>query len=143
MKKSLTAKEEVERSQIEAIHQLTERNKKLDNEVTQLKGQIDDGTQKYETTKKSLDAAKKELVDKNKATNELQSRQQMVQSLEKEKQNIELQNEEVMLKLIATKFNFNLILSFLVNQSIGRFENEVTSKRSRDVEERTKFTRRK
>lgn len=91
----MAAKEEVERSQIEAVHQLTEKNKKLENELHQVRDVCDDVTHKFETTKKSLDAAKKEVVDKNKTSSELLAREQLVQSLETEKQMLELQNEDV------------------------------------------------
>lgn len=95
LKRSLTAKEDVERSQIEAVHQLTAKNKKLENEVNQLKGTVDDLTQKHETVKKSLDAAKRELVDKNRTSSELLAREQLLQSLENQKRMTESQNEEV------------------------------------------------
>lgn len=87
----------MERTQIEAIHQLTARNKKLENEVVVLQGQVDDITQKFDTMKKSFEAAKKELVDKNRASSELQAREQMLQSLENEKKMTESQNEVVSL----------------------------------------------
>ena len=95
LKRSLSAKEEVERSQIDAVHQLTAKNKKLEAEVNSLKGHLDDLTQKYETTKKSLDAAKKELADKHKANTELLACEQLVQTLENEKRITESQTEEV------------------------------------------------
>lgn len=95
LKKSLAAKEDVERTQIEAVHKLTSTNTKLESDLDKLKGQLDDLTQKYETVKKSLDAAKKELIDKNKATSELIMREQMLESLENQKKMTESQNEEV------------------------------------------------
>lgn len=95
LKRSLTAKDEVERSQIEAIHQLTAKNKKFENEVSQLQSQLDDITQRYDTMKKSFEAAKKELVDKNRTSNELQAREQKLESLENEKRMTESQNEQV------------------------------------------------
>lgn len=85
----------MERTQIEAVHQLTTKNKKLENEVDKLKEQLDDLTQKYETVKKSLDAAKKELVEKNKTTSELLMREQMLENLENQKKMADSQNEEV------------------------------------------------
>ncbi|KAF7269317.1 hypothetical protein GWI33_017640 [Rhynchophorus ferrugineus] len=99
LKKSLSAKEEVERSQIEAVHNLTTKNKKIESELTKLRGQLDDLNQKYDTTKKSLDAAKKELIDKNKTATELLMKQQHLESLENEKKITESQNEEVINQL--------------------------------------------
>nr|XP_023013211.1 TATA element modulatory factor [Leptinotarsa decemlineata]XP_023013212.1 TATA element modulatory factor [Leptinotarsa decemlineata]XP_023013213.1 TATA element modulatory factor [Leptinotarsa decemlineata]XP_023013214.1 TATA element modulatory factor [Leptinotarsa decemlineata] len=99
LKKSLAAKEEVERTQIEAVHQLTTRNKKLDGELLQLKGQIEDLTQKHDTTKRSLEAAKKDIAEKNKSNSELLIREQMVETLENQKKLAEAQNEEIMNQL--------------------------------------------
>uniref|UniRef100_A0A6P7GEF4 TATA element modulatory factor n=1 Tax=Diabrotica virgifera virgifera TaxID=50390 RepID=A0A6P7GEF4_DIAVI len=99
LKKSLTAKDEVERTQIEAINQLTSKNRKLENEVNKYKGQLDDLTQKYDTTKKSLDAAKKELQDKTRTSTELQLREQMLDTLENQKKVTELQNSELVEQL--------------------------------------------
>lgn len=95
LKRSLTAKDEVERTQIEAIHQLTAKNKKMENEINSLKEQLDDLTQKYETIKKSHDAAKKELLEKNRASSELLAREQLVETLENEKKIAESQKEQV------------------------------------------------
>lgn len=99
LKKSLSAKEDVERTQIEAVHNLTTKNKKLESEMMKLKSQLDDLTQKYDTTKKSLDAAKKELSEKNKTASELLAKQQHLESLENEKKMTESQNEEVINQL--------------------------------------------
>ncbi|XP_066151451.1 TATA element modulatory factor isoform X2 [Euwallacea fornicatus] len=99
LKKSLSAKEDVERTQIEAVHNLTTKNKKLDNELSKLKSQLEDLTQKFDTTKKSLDAAKKELIDKSRTSSELVARQQLLEKLENEKRMTESQNEDVINQL--------------------------------------------
>ncbi|KAL1516991.1 hypothetical protein ABEB36_000815 [Hypothenemus hampei] len=99
LKKSLCAKEEVERTQIEAVHNLTTKNKKFETEIGKLKSQLDDLTQKYDTAKKSLDAAKKELIEKNKTSSELLARQQLLERLENEKKMTDSQNEEVINQL--------------------------------------------
>lgn len=95
LKRSLAAKDEVERTQIEAIHQLTAKNKKMDTEINSLKEQLDDLTQKYDTLKKSHEAAKKELIDKNRASSELLAREQLLETLENEKRVVESQKEQV------------------------------------------------
>ncbi|CAH2002990.1 unnamed protein product [Acanthoscelides obtectus] len=99
LKKSLSAKEEVERTQIEAVYQLTNKNKKLEAEINKLKNQLDDLTQKHETVKKSFDAAKKELQDKNKISSELHMREQILETLENQKKVTESQNEEILNQL--------------------------------------------
>jgi len=58
LKRSLYAKEEVERSQIEAVHTLTAKTKKQEKEILTLQEKLDNAVQKMEAYKKSLDAAK-------------------------------------------------------------------------------------
>ncbi|GJQ70822.1 hypothetical protein Trydic_g749 [Trypoxylus dichotomus] len=137
LKRSLTAKEEVERSQIEAVHQLTAKNKKLENEVNQLKGNLDDLTQKHETVKKSLDAAKRELVDKNRTSSELLAREQLLQSLENQKRMTESQNEEVISQLedFRLKLRETEQLHLKKEQSL-RMENNELIRRLEDAERR-------
>lgn len=52
------AKEEVERSQIEAVHTLTAKTKKQEKEILTLQEKLDNAVHKMEAYKKSLDAAK-------------------------------------------------------------------------------------
>jgi hypothetical protein len=59
LKRSLAAKDEVERTQIEAVHQLTARTKRQEKELSSLHGELDDANHKLETTKESLELAKK------------------------------------------------------------------------------------
>lgn len=99
LKKSLNAKEHMERNQIEAVHNLTTRNKKLEGELAKLNCQLDDMTQKYETVKKSLDAAKKELTDATKTIGEFKARQLSLERLENERKLTESQKEEVITQL--------------------------------------------
>lgn len=67
LKRSLAAKEEVERTQIEAVHQLTARTKNQEKEIAALHSQIDDLNQKVETLSVSLEAASKEMSESKKA----------------------------------------------------------------------------
>jgi tRNA C32,U32 (ribose-2'-O)-methylase TrmJ len=59
LKRSLAAKDEVERTQIEAVHQLTARTKRQEKELSSLHGELDDTKHKLETTKESFELAKK------------------------------------------------------------------------------------
>ncbi|KAK4876753.1 hypothetical protein RN001_009259 [Aquatica leii] len=137
LKRSLVAKEEVERSQIEAVHQLTSKNKKLEYDVTQLQSQLDDVSQKYETVKKSLDAAKKELVDKSKASSELYAREQMLQSLENEKRMTESQNEEIINQLEDMRFKLRQAdEDYVRKEQNSRLENNELLRRLEDAERR-------
>lgn len=63
LKRSLYAKEEVERSQIEAVHTLTARVKKQEKEITTLQEKLDTTVHKMNAYKTSLDAAKAELTE--------------------------------------------------------------------------------
>ncbi|CAG9824421.1 unnamed protein product [Phaedon cochleariae] len=129
LKKSLAAKEDVERTQIEAVHQLTNKNKKIENELVKVKGQLDDLTQKYDTTKKSLDAAKKELNEKHKFSSELSMREQMLEAIEKEKKLMEIQNEQMQSQLEDLR------------QKLRQTEEESGKKEEKYREERNKLMR--
>ncbi|XP_012271723.1 TATA element modulatory factor isoform X2 [Orussus abietinus] len=63
LKRSLHAKEEVERSQIVAVHTLTAKTKKQEKEILSLQERLDNAQHKMEAYKRSLDAAKVELAD--------------------------------------------------------------------------------
>lgn len=58
LKRSLYAKEEVERTQIEAVHTLTAKTKKQEREILTLQEKLDNTVHKMEAYKESLDAAK-------------------------------------------------------------------------------------
>ncbi|KYQ53286.1 TATA element modulatory factor [Trachymyrmex zeteki] len=66
LKRSLHAKEEVERSQIEAVHTLTAKTKKQEKEILTLQEKLDNTVHKMEAFKKSLDAAKADLTETKK-----------------------------------------------------------------------------
>ncbi|XP_011642600.1 TATA element modulatory factor-like isoform X2 [Pogonomyrmex barbatus] len=66
LKRSLHAKEEVERSQIEAVHTLTAKTKKQEKEILMLQEKLDNAVHKMEAYKKSLDAAKMDLAETKK-----------------------------------------------------------------------------
>ncbi|XP_071580320.1 uncharacterized protein Tmf [Temnothorax nylanderi] len=66
LKRSLHAKEEVERSQIEAVHTLTAKTKKQEKEILTLQEKLDNAVHKMEAYKKSLDAAKVDLAETKK-----------------------------------------------------------------------------
>lgn len=59
LKRSLAAKDEVERTQIEAVHQLTARTKRQEKELASLRGQLDDTKHRLETTRESFELTKK------------------------------------------------------------------------------------
>lgn len=95
LKKLLSAKEDVEKMQIEAVHQLTSKNKKLNADNAQLQSQIENLTEKYECLKKQSGIIKEELEQKNRSHVELQLREKSLKTLEQEKLIIESYNNEV------------------------------------------------
>ncbi|XP_014477317.1 PREDICTED: TATA element modulatory factor isoform X2 [Dinoponera quadriceps] len=66
LKRSLHAKEEVERTQIEAVHTLTAKTRKQEKEIISLQEKLDNAVHKMDAYKKSFDAAKVELSDTKK-----------------------------------------------------------------------------
>ncbi|XP_023316610.1 TATA element modulatory factor isoform X2 [Trichogramma pretiosum] len=63
LKRSLYAKEEVERSQIEAVHTLTAKCKKQEKDILILNENLDHVTNKMEAYKRSFEAAKSDLLE--------------------------------------------------------------------------------
>lgn len=76
-KKTLTAKDEIEKSQSEGINKLTTDKRKIDKENQQMKSQNEDLQQKFLALQTSHDALKRELSDKS---------VEMVKNLEDEKE---------------------------------------------------------
>lgn len=57
-KKALSAKEDVERSQIEAVHQLTRSNQRLESQIANLQSQVDNLTSTLVSSQKELSESK-------------------------------------------------------------------------------------
>uniref|UniRef100_A0A2M4A9D9 Putative transcription factor tmf tata element modulatory factor n=1 Tax=Anopheles triannulatus TaxID=58253 RepID=A0A2M4A9D9_9DIPT len=93
LKRSLSAKEEVERSQIDAVHKLSSEKRKLERECATLKGQLDDHVQRLETLRKSFDFARKELNEQSESYQGLLKRSSKLQSVESEYGTVVRQNE--------------------------------------------------
>lgn len=85
LKRTLSAKDEVERTQIEAVHNLSSTRKKLDKEVAQLRSKLEDAEQKLDTVQTSFDAAKREIHEKQNASAQLSRTTQALTTLEAEK----------------------------------------------------------
>lgn len=103
LKKSLTAKDEVERSQIEAVHKLSSEKRKLERENSQLKSQLDDTTQKLKTLQTSFDAAKKELNERQQTHSELTKKTEVLAVLESEKNATAVRNEQILNELSSLR----------------------------------------
>ncbi|XP_021706741.1 TATA element modulatory factor [Aedes aegypti] len=99
LKRSLSAKEEVERSQIDAVHKLSSEKRRLEKDNGALKSQLDDQTQKFDTLKKSFDFAKKELTEKTEAYQELVKKSSLLATMESEHSTIQRVNEQISTEL--------------------------------------------
>lgn len=95
LKRSLSAKDEVERSQIEAVHKLSSEKRKLEKENYLYSSQLEDMTQKLETLQKSFDVLKLELNDKNVSYCEILKKTEEIEKLENEKKNYQSQHEQL------------------------------------------------
>ncbi|XP_044760482.1 TATA element modulatory factor-like [Coccinella septempunctata] len=137
LKRTVNAKEEVERTQIEAVNNLTSKNKKLENDLAKVKSELDDQVQKYETLKKSLEAARKELNDKNKITNQLSAKEQMLEALENEKKVAESQSQDIINQLQYLRMKLHECESeYLEKEKKFRAENNELLKRLENAESR-------
>lgn len=105
LKKSLSAKEEMERSQIDAVHKLSSDRRKLDKDASQLRSQLDDTTQKLKTVQTSLDGAKKELQQKQQSNAELSRKTESFSSLETTNQQLQQQSHQMIGELSSLREN--------------------------------------
>lgn len=99
LKKTLSVKEEVERTQIEAVHKMTSENQKLSTENSQLRSKLDDTQQKLNTLQRSFDAVKIELQQRSKQHSDLSRTAENVQTAEKEKALAKAENQELQKRL--------------------------------------------
>lgn len=95
VKKSLSAKEDVEKSQIQAIHKLTSEKQKLIKEVAQFKSDLDDAIQRLNTVQTSFEAARKELNDKQQEHFSLEKKAKNLVTLQTEQQTLQQQNQQL------------------------------------------------
>lgn len=85
LKRTLSAKDEVERTQIEAVHNLSGIRKRLDKEVAQLRSKLEDAEQKLATVQTSFEAAKREMHEQQNAAAQLTRTTNALSSLEAER----------------------------------------------------------
>lgn len=96
LKRSLSAKEDVERSQIDAVHQLTAKNKKLETENNSLKSDLEDTQQKLATSITSLEAAKQELNELRRSVDAHRAKITSFQSQDEERQAEKARHDEAL-----------------------------------------------
>lgn len=103
LKKTLNAKEEVERSQIEAVHKISSEKRKLEEDNSTAKSLIEDLNSKLSTVQASLDAAKVELQNRRQAHSDLTKHTQELQTLKVEKERFEVECNDLATQLIELR----------------------------------------
>lgn len=138
VKKSLSAKEEVEKSQIQAIHKLTSEKQKLVKEVAQLKSDLDDATQRLNTVQTSFDAARKELNEKQQEQYSLEKKAKNLVTLQTEQQTLQQQNQQLTAEIesLREKMKSDAIQHGDIVQKI-RQENNTLVQRLEGIEQRS------
>lgn len=138
VKKSLSAKEEVEKSQIQAIHKLTSEKQKLVKEVAQLKSDMDDAAQRLNTVQTSFDAARKELNEKQQEQYSLEKKAKNLVTLQTEQQTLQQQNQQLTAEIesLREKMKLDAVQHGDIVQKI-RQENTTLIRRLEEIEQRS------
>ncbi|XP_026811718.1 TATA element modulatory factor [Rhopalosiphum maidis] len=106
IKKSLAAKEEMERSQIEAIHQLTKSNQHFEKENINLLSQVDNLTSTLISLQKEIQGKETAVLELKKDSNELKLIEKDKQDLEEKLLNKNKHCEEM--KIVISNLKSNL-----------------------------------
>lgn len=135
-KKSLSAKDEVERTQMEAVHKLTSEKVKLLKELANAKSDLEDTTQKLKTVQTSFEAAKKELTEKQQEHYSLTRKAKNLTTLQNEQQTLQQQNQQLLIELesMREKFKSNAGEQTTQSQKL-RQENALLIKRLEQIEQ--------
>lgn len=105
-KKSLSAKEDVEKSQIQAIHKLTSEKQKLTKDLANAKSELEDTIQRFKTIQTSFEAAKKELTEKQQEHYSLTKKAKNLTSLQTEQQTLQQQNQQLTAEIESMREKF-------------------------------------
>lgn len=105
IKKSLVAKEEMERSQIEAIHQLTKSNQNFEKENINLVSQVDNLTSTLISLQKDIQGKETAVIELKKDSNELKLMEKDKQDLEERLLNKNKHCEEMEIVISNLKSN--------------------------------------
>lgn len=136
-KKSLSAKEDVEKSQIQAIHKLTSEKQKLTKDLANAKSELEDTVQRLKTIQTSFDAAKKELNEKQQEHYSLTKKAKNLTTLQTEQQTLQQQNQQLMAEIesMREKFKSNSTEQTDQMQKLRR-ENAALIRRLEEIEQR-------
>ncbi|XP_050332261.1 TATA element modulatory factor [Bactrocera neohumeralis] len=95
MKKTLNAKEEVERSQIEAVHKMSSEKRRLEDENAQQRSKLEDLQSKLSTLQASFEAAKLELQQRTRQHTDLTRTAEEATAAKKERESLKAENLEI------------------------------------------------
>ncbi|XP_004535214.1 TATA element modulatory factor isoform X1 [Ceratitis capitata] len=99
LKKQLNAKEEVERSQIEAVHKISSEKRKLEDENSQQRSKLEDIQSKLSTLQASFEAAKLELQQRTRQHTDLTRTAEEAITAKKERETLKAENQEILNQL--------------------------------------------
>ncbi|XP_011188561.2 TATA element modulatory factor [Zeugodacus cucurbitae] len=99
LKKTLNAKEEVERSQIEAVHKMSSEKRKLEDENAQQRSKLEDLQSKLQTLQSSFEAAKLELQQRTRQHTDLTRTAEEATAAKKERESLKAENLEILNQL--------------------------------------------
>lgn len=138
VKKSLSAKEDMEKSQIQAIHKLTSEKQKLMKEVAQFKSDFEDTIQRLNTVQTSFDAARKELNEKQQEQYSLEKKAKNLVTLQTEQQTLQQQNQQLTAEIesLREKMKSDAIQQSEQMQRL-RQENSLLVRRLEEIEQRS------
>lgn len=138
LKKSLSAKDEMELNQMEAVSKLSADKTKLLKELAQAKGELDDTLQKLKTIQTSFEIAKKELVEKQQEHSSLSKKASDLVSLQTEQQTMLQQNEQMARELETLREKLKQsALEHIEQQQKLRNENATLIRRLEEIEQRS------
>lgn len=99
LKKTLNAREEVERSQIEAVHKMSSEKRRLEDESAQQRSKLEDLQSKLSTLQSSFEAAKLELQQRTRQHTDLTRTAEEAIAAKKERESLKVENLEILKQL--------------------------------------------
>lgn len=137
-KKLLSAKEEVEKSQIQAIHKLTSAKQKLSKECSQVKSELEDVNQRMKTVQTSFEAAKKELNEQQQEHYSLSKKAKTLTTLQSEQLTLQQQNQQLTCEIEMLREQIKCSASEQTSQVQKlRMDNSELLRRLEDAEQRS------
>ncbi|XP_067641067.1 TATA element modulatory factor [Eurosta solidaginis] len=99
LKKTLNVREEVERTQIEAVHKMSSEKRKLEEETAQQRSKLEDLQSKLSTLQSSFEAAKLELQQRTRQHSDLTRTAEEGICAKKERDLLKVENQEILQQL--------------------------------------------